>query len=74
MRRGSRSCTSLLSTATVTPSERPVAGVQAVAASASSERTHQTRPASASAEARVFASGSLVAIRAYQASWRSPCS
>ncbi|MEU0143315.1 hypothetical protein ABZ203_26360, partial [Streptomyces albidoflavus] len=49
-----------------------VAGVHAVAASASSARTHQTRWASPSAEAAVLASGSLVAIRAYQASLRSP--
>ncbi len=41
-------------------------------ASASSARTHQTRWASPSAEAAVLASGSLVAIRAYQASVRSP--
>ncbi len=49
--RGSRPRASVVRTATVTPSLWPVAGVQAVAWSASSERTHQTRWRSASAEA-----------------------
>ncbi len=61
-----------LRTATVTPSTRPVAGVQAVAASASSARTHQTRRRSASAEATSLAARSRVAISAYQAPSRSP--
>ncbi len=70
--RGSRWRASVVSTATVTPSLCPVAGVHAVARSASSERTHQTRCRSASAEAAVLAAVSPVAIRAYQASARSP--
>ncbi len=67
-RRGSRP----VRTATVTPSLRPVAGVQADAASASSLRTHHTRRASASADAAALTSGSSVLMSAYQASAKSP--
>ncbi len=70
--RGSRPRAFKVRTAIVTPSLVPVAGVHAVAWSASSERTHQTRWRSASPEAWALASASLVAIRAYQASARSP--
>lgn len=55
-------------------SMRPVAGVQAVAASASSDRTHQVRVRSASAEAASLAVESEEATRAYQVSARSPSS
>lgn len=72
--RGSRPLAFVVRTATVTPSLWPVAGVHAVAASASSERTHQTRRCSASAEASALAVGSLVAMSAYHASARSPSS
>jgi len=61
-----------VSTATVTPALRPVAGVQALAASASSLRTHQIRSRSASADTVAFAMGSLDATRTYQAPARSP--
>ena len=66
--RGSRSAC----TATVAGPERPVAGIQALAARASSARRHQIRLASASARTAALTSASAVHASASQASARSP--
>ena len=66
-RRGSR----LPSTATVSPSCRPTAGVQARGARPSSLRTQKIRRRSAAAETASFTRASSVAAMAYHASSRS---
>ena len=66
-RRGSR----LLTTATVTPSWRPTAGVQAVAWVASSARTQKIRRSSAASVTAALTSATSVAAMTYHASSQS---
>ena len=73
-RRGSRAAAVLPITATVSPSWLPAAGVNAVAAWASSARTQKIRCRSATRPTRRLTSGSSVAAITYQAPSRSASS